>query len=149
MSLLWIRKPMHLRVRGTLKSALGCLAIMLGSNVEASDSNPLDFYNLLGHQAIAGIPTAPYSDWTEDERLKTFKLIKLSCVRTSVAGMMSIAQQDAAEDRKKEEILTLAAACIAMHLPEDHPARKDYQTEALKHYDVAKSLGSDFLPPAF
>jgi len=149
MRLLWIGNPMHLRVRGTLKSALSCLAIMLGSNVRASDSNPPDFYNLLGHQSIAGIPTGTYSEWTEDERVKTFKLIKLSCVRTSFAGMMSIAQQDAAEDLKKEEILTLTAACIAMHLPEDHPARKDYQTEALKHYGVAKSLGSNFAPPAF
>jgi hypothetical protein len=135
-------------MRATLNATLSCVAIMLGSHADASDPSPPDFYNLLGHQPIAGIPTTPYSDWTEDERLKTFKLIKLSCLRTSIAGMMSIAQE-AAEDRKKEELLTLAAACIAMHLPADHPARKDYQSEALKHYDVAKSLGSDFTPPAF
>jgi hypothetical protein len=149
MRLLRIRSPMHLRVLGTLISALSCLSFLFDSNVEASDSKPPDFYNLLGHQPIDGIPTRPYSEWTEDERLKGFKLIKLSCVRTSFAGMMSVAQQDAVENRKKEEILTLTAACIAMHLPKDHPVRQYYQTEALKHYDVAKSLGSDFPPPVF
>ena len=139
---------MHRPMRGTLNATLSCFAILLGSHADALDPNPPDFYSLLDHQPIAGIPTGPYRDWTDDERIKAFKLIKLSCIRTSFAGMMSLAQE-AAEDRKKEEILTLTAACIAMHLPEDHPARKDYQTEALKHYDVAKSLGSDFPPPAF
>jgi hypothetical protein len=63
--------------------------------------------------------------------------------------MMSIAAQSATESEKKEEIQILIAACIAKHLPKDHPAREEYQSEAIKHYKAAKALGSEFPPPAF
>jgi hypothetical protein len=130
-----------------LISALGCF--VMGSGVSATASNQFDFYNFLGNQPIAGIPSGTYSDWTEDQRREALKLIKLACVRASFAGMMAVSNQNATEVQKTEEIRTLTATCIANHLPKDHPARGDYQGEALKRYQAAKSLGSDFSPPHF
>jgi hypothetical protein len=98
-----------------LISALGCF--VMESGVSATASNQFDFYNFLGNQPIAGIPSGTYSDCPEDQRREALKLIKLACVRASFAGMMAVSNQNSTEVQKTEEIRTLTATCIANHLP--------------------------------
>jgi hypothetical protein len=121
----------------------------MGSASRAEDPKPIDFYRLLDNQPIKGLPSQPYNEWTEDQKRESFKAIKLACVRTSVAGVMALAEENSSSAQKEEELHTLTAACVAMHLPTEAPAKKDYQAVAMTHYNAAKALGSTFPPPAF
>jgi hypothetical protein len=140
---------MHIKGTRSITLTLGCFAIIVGSALRAADPKPVDFYGALENRPIEGLPAGPYGEWTEDQKSEAFKLIKLSCLRISIAGIMSLVREDASNDQRHEEIQTLAAACIAMHLPSDHPAKKEYQAVAIKHYNAAKAAGSTFPPPAF
>jgi hypothetical protein len=60
-----------------------------------------------------------------------------------------VRQKPAGQDRMAEESKTFSLACMAMHLPEDHPEKAKLQSEAMRHYQAAKALGSELPPPTF
>ena len=132
-----------------LLTALGLtsvLACLMASSLAADTANAFD---LVDNLPIAGLPTGPYSAWSTDERQQAHKLIVMGCARTAIAFMQHVYQEGAPKDRIAEESKAFDLACMAMHLPEDHPEKAKLQSEAMQHYQAARALGSELPPPTF
>jgi hypothetical protein len=141
-----IMKPNQTRVLLTVIGIASVFTCLTASSIAAETANAFD---LVDNLPIAGLPTGPYSAWSTDDREQAHKLIVLGCARTAIAFMQRIYQEGAPKDRMAEESNTFDLACIAMHLPEDPPERAKLQSEAMQHYQLARTLGSELPPSTF
>jgi hypothetical protein len=51
------------------------LALLIGVHLALASADSSNFYDLISHQPIAGLPQGTYAQWLEEERRNALKLI--------------------------------------------------------------------------
>ncbi|MFY9640938.1 MAG: hypothetical protein WCD20_16845 [Rhodomicrobium sp.] len=126
-------------------SALVTAAFLAGlvSNSPALQSQEADVNAYIVKAPIAGIPSGPFSKWTEPQREMVFERVRGFCQFLCVDKYNgeTFSSREAAE-RTAAEAKVCLGACIAAHLPPDYPRYADLTKELHADYDQAKRLGS-------
>jgi hypothetical protein len=131
-----------------LISVIALMAANQLQTIQAAEPDQQDVHNFVIRMSIPGAPTGLYSTWSEMDRKERPRTVSRVCLMMCVEGVsaFSTAKQ---EGLRREEAQTCGAACLASHLPPDHPLQEKMREEAIQHYEVSKKLGSQFPPPRF
>jgi hypothetical protein len=93
---------------------------------------------------IAGLPSGPFSQWTEAQREMAFGRVRGFCQFLCVDKYGNESFRDrATAERTTAEAKVCLGACIAAHLPPDYPRYADLTKQLHADYDKAKQLGSN------
>jgi hypothetical protein len=93
--------------------------------------------------AISGLPTGPYSKWTEAQRQSIFGRVRGFCQFLCVDKYANATFKDRGTvERTAAAAKVCLDACIASHLPADYPKIAEITQELRKDYDKAKQLGA-------
>jgi hypothetical protein len=92
---------------------------------------------------ISGLPTKPFSQWTEPQRQGVFGHVRGFCQFLCVDKYANLAFPDrAAAERTTAEAKVCLGACIAGHLPADYPGLAELTQQLRADHANAKKLGS-------
>lgn len=92
---------------------------------------------------IAGIPSGPFSRWSEAERQVAFGRVRGFCEFLCVDKYRGERFPDkATAERTAAEAKVCLGSCIAAHLPPDYPHYADLTKQLHTDFDRAGQLGS-------
>jgi hypothetical protein len=97
---------------------------------------------------IAGVPSGPFSGWSEAERQVAFGRVRGFCEFLCVDKYKGERFPDKATvERTAAEAKVCLGSCIAAHLPPDYPHYADLARQLHADYDKAHELGSKLAWP--
>ena len=97
---------------------------------------------------IAGMPSGPFSQWTEPQREMAFGRVRGFCQFLCVDKYRGESFHDKPTlERTGAEAKVCLGACIAGHLPPDYPRYGDLTKQLHADYDGARQLGSKLAWP--
>ncbi len=92
---------------------------------------------------ISGLPSGPYSQWTEPQRQAVFGRVRGFCQFLCVDKYANMAFSDrAVAERVTVEAKVCLEACIAGHLPPDYPQLAELTKQLRADHEKARQLGS-------
>jgi len=108
-----------------------------------AQSTDSDVNAYIARAPIAGLPGGTYSQWTETQRKTVVARIGGFCQYLCVDAYNNKSFSNAAAaERTKAEVKVCLGACIANHLPADHPQLAELKQQLRADYDKARQLGS-------
>jgi hypothetical protein len=92
---------------------------------------------------IAGLPKGPFSQWSEVDKKNAVERVGGFCRYLCVEAYENNAfPNEAAANLARAEVKVCLGACIAAHLPADHPQLATIKEQLRANYEKAKQLGS-------
>jgi hypothetical protein len=91
---------------------------------------------------VAGVPTAPYGQWTDEQKKNAFKRLAGFCQFLCVDSHAHNYFSEQAAAIATAEAKTCLDACMVNHLPQDFPRYADLQAQLKSDYTKARQLGS-------
>jgi hypothetical protein len=131
-----------------LISVIAFVAANQLQTIQAAEPDQQDVHNFVIRMSIPGAPSGPYSRWSETDRKERLRTVSRVCLMMCVEGVSAFSKAKE-EDLRREEAQTCGGACMASHLPPDHPLREKMREGAIQHYEASKKLGSQFPQPRF
>jgi hypothetical protein len=101
----------------------------------------------IGKQSAPGIPSGPYSGWSDEDKKSAFRTLALPCAWFCGDMYDSLRRPEAQKERTLAEMQICSHQCIAWHLPPDHPMIPKLQETLQRYYEEAHRLGSPLPPP--
>jgi len=125
-------------------AALAMAAVLAGLGPAGiARSQEADINAYIVKAPIAGLPSGPFSQWTEAQRETAFGRVRGFCQFLCVDKYGSETFPDrATAERTALEAKVCLGACIAGHLPPDYPRYADLTKQLHADYDKARQLGS-------
>lgn len=121
-------------------SAALCAATA-GAASAASGNGELNAYVIKA--PIEGLPKGAYAQWTDEQKKAAVERISGFCKYLCVDAYENNAfASEAAAKLATAEVKVCLGACIASHLPPDHPQLPLIKQQLRSNYESAKQLGS-------
>jgi hypothetical protein len=122
---------------------IGAVMAFFPWQVAMGQSADSDVNAYIARAPIAGLPPGTYSQWTETQRKTVVARIGGFCQYLCVDAYSNMSFPNAAAaERAKAEVKVCLGACIANHLPADHPQLEELKQQLRADYDKGRQLGS-------